>query len=93
MQQLAQFAAVDQPDRLGDLGAHRAVRRQQMVADPEVLGLDVVRVGDHPASDVGRRPRDRGECGAEQPAGARFGHRNGQAGSFEFPSERRRLGE
>ena len=50
-----------------------------MATHAEVLGFDVVRVGDHAAPDVGGRPRDRGQRGAEQSAGARFRDRDGQA--------------
>ena len=49
--------------RFGDLGAHRPVGGEQVPADAELLGLDVVRVGDHPAAHIAEDPGDRGERG------------------------------
>ena len=40
--------------RLGHLRADRAMRDEEMPADAEVVGFDVVGVGDDPAADVGR---------------------------------------
>ena len=44
--------------------------------DAQQLGLGLVRVGDHPARDVGRGPGPLGQARRQQPGGARLGDRD-----------------
>jgi hypothetical protein len=69
------------------------MRRQQMPSDPEMLGLDVVRIRDHPAPDVGGGTGNRGYDRAEESARARLRDGDGQPCFGERSTESGRLGE
>ena len=88
-QRRARDAADARRHRLGDGRADGAVGAQERLGHAEELLLGAVRVHDHAALDVARRARDVGQPVAEEPAGARLGHRDGEPALEQEPPDHR----
>ena len=70
--------------------AHGAFPFEHLQGNPQLAVLDVVVIGDHPAAEHVRTPRDGGQPLAHLAAGARLGHGQGHAGAARVFEEHTR---